>query len=81
MQGFKIKAVLFFQGSRKTLLDRVRKRAKTSGRVDDNDDTFDKRYQGFLDESPEIIRSSKQKKILWEVMMTYKSVIKRAVAD
>ena len=81
MQGFKIKAVLFFQCSRENLLDRVLKRAETSGRVDDNDDTFDKRYQGFLDESPAIIRSSKQKKILREVMMTYKSVIKRAVAD
>ena len=66
-QGFKIKAVLWFHASRDTMLARVLNRAKTSGRVDDTEAIFEKRYQGFLDESREIIRFSEQKQIIFEV--------------
>lgn len=66
-QGFKIKAVLWFHASRDTLLARVLNRAKTSGRVDDTEAIFEKRYQGFLDESKEIIRFSEQKQIIFKV--------------
>lgn len=69
MQGFKIKAVLLFQGSRATLLARVLNRAKTSSRVDDTEAIFEKRYQGFVDESKEIIRFSEQKQMLIKVMI------------
>ncbi|CAD6575391.1 MAG: hypothetical protein ASARMPRED_007213 [Alectoria sarmentosa] len=65
--GFKIKAVLWFHASRDTLLARVLNRAKTSGRVDDTEAIFEKRYQGFLDESKEIIRFSEQKQIIFKV--------------
>ncbi|KAF6232774.1 hypothetical protein HO173_008988 [Letharia columbiana] len=60
----KIKAMLLFQGSRETLLQRVLNRAKTSGRVDDTEAIFEKRYQGFLDESEEIIRYFEQEEKL-----------------
>ena len=81
MQGFKIKAVLWFWGSRDTLLSRVLMRAKTSGRVDDTEGIFAKRYQGFLDESKEIIRFSEQKHMMFKVRKKYQSVVKKAVAD
>ena len=76
MQGFEIKAVLWFMGSRETLLARVLKRAKTSGRVDDTEDIFGKRYQGFLDESKDIIHFSKQKGMLFQVVIKHQSVVK-----
>ena len=81
MQGFEIKAVLWFMGSRETLLARVLKRAKTSGRVDDTEDIFGKRYQGFLDESKDIIHFSKQKNMLFQVAIKHQSVLKTAVAN
>ena len=68
MQGFNIKAVLWFHGSRETLLARVLNRAKTSGRVDDSEAIFEKRYQGFLDENKEIIQLSEQRQILYQVI-------------
>lgn len=37
------------------MLKRVLRRAETSGRVDDNVDTFEKRYQGFLDDSMPVL--------------------------
>ncbi|MCJ1456261.1 hypothetical protein MMC28_006621 [Mycoblastus sanguinarius] len=51
----KIKAVLHLHASKETMLERMLKRSKTSGRVDDNAETFKKRYQGFLDESTDVI--------------------------
>lgn len=45
-------------------------RAKNSGRVDDTQAIFDKRYQGFLDESKDIIRFSEQKQMLFKVIIT-----------
>ncbi|KAL9129489.1 MAG: hypothetical protein Q9175_007284 [Cornicularia normoerica] len=63
----KIKAVMWFQGSRETLLTRVLNRAQTSGRVDDTEGTFEKRYQGFLSESEEVIRYFEQEKKLVKV--------------
>lgn len=74
MQGFKIKAVLWFSGSKETLLSRVLERAKTSGRVDDTEATFEKRYQGFLDESKEIVRFSAQKHMLFMVTIQHQFV-------
>lgn len=62
-------AVLGFQGSKETLLARVLNRAKTSGRVDDTQAIFEMRYQGFLDESKEIIRYFEQKEKLVKVMI------------
>ena len=42
-------------------------RAKTSGRVDDTEAIFDKRYQGFLDESEEVVQYFEQEKKLVKV--------------
>ncbi|KAA6408644.1 MAG: Uridylate kinase [Lasallia pustulata] len=49
------KAALYFDCSKETMLKRVLRRAETSGRVDDNVDTFEKRYQGFLDDSTPVL--------------------------
>ena len=59
--------MLWFEGARETLLARVLNRSKTSGRVDDTEAIFDKRYQGFLDESKEIIRYFEQEEKLIKV--------------
>ncbi|KAM0805610.1 adenylate kinase-domain-containing protein [Usnea florida] len=63
----KVKAVLYFEGSRETLISRMLNRAQTSGRVDDTEAIFDKRYQGFLNESREVIRYFEQEKKLVKV--------------
>lgn len=52
------------------MLARVLNRAKTSGRVDDTEAIFENRYQGFLDESNEIIHFSEQNGMLFKVMIT-----------
>ena len=67
MKHCKVKAVLYFEGSRETLVSRMLKRAQTSGRVDDTEAIFDKRYQGFLNESEEVIRYFEQEKKLVKV--------------
>ena len=51
------------------MLCRVRNRAKTSGRVDDTDAIFEKRYQGFLNEREEILDYFKQENKLFPVMI------------
>ena len=43
-------------------------RAQTSGRVDDTEAIFDKRYQGFLSESEEVILYFEQEKKLFKVV-------------
>ena len=37
------------------MLQRLLRRAETSGRVDDNEETFKKRYEGFLDDSVPVL--------------------------
>lgn len=49
------------------MIGRMLNRAETSGRVDDTEAIFDKRYQGFLDESEDIIRYFEQEKKLVKV--------------
>ena len=44
-------------------------RAKTSGRVDDTEAIFEKRYRGFLDESEEIMHYFEKERKLVNVMM------------
>lgn len=44
-------------------------RAKTSGRVDDTEAIFEKRYQGFRDQSEEIISYFERENKLVKVMM------------
>ena len=65
-----------FQGSKKTLLDRMLNRAKTSSRVDDTEAIFEKRYQGFLDQSEEIIHFFEREDKLVKVMMKSSITIK-----
>ncbi|KAI9778096.1 MAG: hypothetical protein M1839_008400 [Geoglossum umbratile] len=49
------RAVLYFEGSREIMLQRLLNRAKTSGRVDDNEVTFNKRMKGFWEETLPVI--------------------------
>lgn len=55
MKGCTTKAILHFQCSEETMISRVLGRATTSGRIDDNAETFRKRYRGFKEEISEII--------------------------
>ena len=48
--------VLCFDSSKHTMLKRMEGREKTSGRVDDNVGTIEQRFQGFRQESQQIIR-------------------------
>lgn len=38
------------------MLDRVRRRAESSGRIDDNDATFDRRMFGYWNETEPLVR-------------------------
>lgn len=49
------------------MLKRMLNRAKTSDRVDDNVETFAKRYQGFVDESSKVISVFRAQEILIRV--------------
>lgn len=55
LQGWTIKFLVHFDGPEDILLLRMLRRAETSGRVDDNIDTFKKRFQDFVVESEPII--------------------------
>lgn len=46
------------------MLQRLLRRAETSGRVDDNVETFKKRYQGFLDDSMPVLDFFRSKGLL-----------------
>jgi len=52
---FQHRLVLFFDGSREILLARLLNRGKTSGRPDDNREIFNRRMQGFLDDTMPVI--------------------------
>ncbi|CAH1133119.1 unnamed protein product [Ceutorhynchus assimilis] len=57
--------VLFYDASEKTLIDRLLDRAKTSGRVDDNEETIKKRLQTFNTHNDHVVQQylKKLKKI------------------
>ena len=48
-------AVLFFDCSEEVLLARLKKRAETSGRADDNDETIQKRLKTFNELSKPVL--------------------------
>lgn len=59
-----VRAALYFDCSEETMLQRLLRRAETSGRVDDNVETFKKRYQGFLDDSVPVLDFFRSKGLL-----------------
>lgn len=67
--GFQDQGSAMVPGLQGDFASRVLNRGKTSGRVDDKEAVFEKRYQGFLDESEEIIRYFEQEKKLFKVMI------------
>ena len=50
-----LKQVLFFETTEETMLKRIMKRAKTSGRVDDNIEAAQKRFKTFKEETMPVI--------------------------
>lgn len=60
-----VNLVLFFDASEKTLVDRLLGRAKTSGRVDDNEETIKKRLHTFNTHNDQVVQQyiSKLKKV------------------
>ncbi|KAI9846087.1 MAG: hypothetical protein M1837_004343 [Sclerophora amabilis] len=68
------KAAISLQCPKKILLERLTKRSETSGRIDDNIVTFEKRYEGFLQESMPVVEHLKATKaMLIEVSSNEKS--------
>lgn len=51
-----VKLVLFFDASEQTLVNRLLGRAKTSGRVDDNEETIKKRLHTFNTHNEQVIQ-------------------------
>lgn len=49
------------------MLQRLSRRAETSGRVDDNVETFNKRYQGFLVDSVPVLDFFRSRSLLVRV--------------
>ncbi|RZB66653.1 ADK and/or AAA 17 domain containing protein, partial [Asbolus verrucosus] len=60
-----VNVVLFFDASEKTLVDRLLGRAKTSGRVDDNEETIKKRLHTFNTHNDQVVQqyADKLKKV------------------
>ncbi|KAJ8955551.1 hypothetical protein NQ318_001381 [Aromia moschata] len=56
-----VSLVLFFDASEKTLVDRLLGRAKTSGRVDDNEETIKKRLVTFNTHTDQVIQQYTEK--------------------
>lgn len=56
-----VKLVLFFDASEKTLVDRLLGRAKTSGRVDDNEETIKKRLHTFNTHNDQVVQQYTEK--------------------
>lgn len=60
-----VNVVIFFDASEKTLVDRLLERAKTSGRVDDNEETIKKRLHTFNTHNDQVVQqyANKLKKV------------------
>ncbi|KRT82889.1 hypothetical protein AMK59_3104 [Oryctes borbonicus] len=60
-----VNIILFFDAKENTLVSRLLKRAETSGRVDDNEETIKKRLQTFITHTDQIVNHyiDKMKKI------------------
>lgn len=66
-----VNLVLFFDASEKTLVDRLLGRAKTSGRVDDNEETIKKRLHTFNTHNDQVVQqyTEKLKKVSWYIII------------
>ncbi|XP_068903512.1 adenylate kinase isoenzyme 1-like isoform X2 [Tenebrio molitor] len=56
-----VNLVLFFDASEKTLVERLLGRAKTSGRVDDNEETIKKRLHTFNTHNDQVVQQYTEK--------------------
>ena len=65
-----VKQVLFFDTSEEVMLQRIMKRAETSGRADDNVETAKKRFRTFNEETMKVINIYDGKKIVWKIDAT-----------
>ena len=59
--------VLFFELSEETMLERIMKRAETSGRADDNKEAAQKRFKTFREETMKVIDHYEKKKMVLRV--------------
>ena len=62
-----ITQVLFFELSEEIMLERIMKRAKTSGRADDNKEAAQKRFKTFREETMKVIEHFEKKKMVLRV--------------
>ena len=66
MTNINVEYCMFFKVAEKVLLQRVLSRGKTSGRVDDNVETFKKRIKTFKNDTMPVVNEFKKMKILKE---------------
>eukprot|EP00127_Corallochytrium_limacisporum_P003678 Clim_evm10s152 gene=Clim_evmTU10s152 len=62
-----VEAVLFFDCPEETCLERALKRGETSGRTDDNVESWRKRYRTFVNDSLPIVNVFKEKGIVHNI--------------
>jgi len=62
-----VKGVLFFECSEEICIQRILERGKTSGRVDDNEESLRKRFQTFYNETMPVITYYKQRDLVMSV--------------
>ena len=61
--------MLYFACSSDLMLERIRSRGETSGRVDDNEETFKKRFDTFEKQTLPVVEYYKQNHHVDEVML------------
>lgn len=54
------KAAVFLKCPKEVMVHRLLKRAKTSGRIDDHIEIFEKRYKGYLKDTVPIVKILKE---------------------
>lgn len=59
--------VLYFEVPDEVMVERLMERAKTSGRVDDNEETIRKRLKTFHDHCDAVLKHYEDKKLLCKV--------------
>ena len=73
IKGVEIKAALYFYAPENAMHERMMERSKTSGRVDDTPETFQKRYKGFEEENAAVLDYLQARGKLYKVRQLFKT--------
>ena len=73
IKSVEIKAALYFYAPEAVMHERMMGRSKTSGRVDDTPETFQKRYKGFEEENADVLNYFQERGKLHKVRQSSKT--------